>query len=266
MKWITPLVFIMAILLAPGCDRKAVDEAARLGIENDTLKKENVEAKIGAERQKAELSAACQRVADFESQLAQSRGELAILRKECTDLKTELAVARAKAEQAALEKSALEKQNAAAEADRARNVKGTLVGAVSYFFNKNYGDKPDSGSRIFIIPEGSLPDLGKKCRGYLELKYTTGSDESKNQGWKDAGDALARYLLPVLHDPKTTKLLTDGAGAFSMKLTPGKYSIIVKSAHRTALTLAEVDGSMQYFETVIKPDEQANVAARFSTW
>jgi hypothetical protein len=266
MKRITPLLFTLAGLLAVGCNQKAVEEAGRLRTENDAIKQEVFEAKITIERQKAELNAAHQRVSDFEGQLTQCRGELATARKECADLKADLASYRTKAEQITQEKAALEKQITAADAERARNAKGTLVGAVSYFFNNNYGDKPDSGSKIFIISTAKLPELGQKCRKYLELKNTLGSDETKNKEWKDAGDALAQYLLPVLYDPQTTKLMADGSGAFSMKLAPGKYSIIVKSAHRTALTVAEVDGSMLYFETEIKPDEQANVAARFSTW
>jgi hypothetical protein len=261
-------LIIYPLLLLSGCNRAAIEEAALLRRENDSLKQEVHEGKLLLERQKAELSVANQRLSDLQQQQLRDRDDLAALRKECTAMASEATAWRAKAEQAAGEKMKLEQQIVSAAAERAKNTKGTLVGAVSYFFNQNYGDKPDSGSTIFIVPAAECPGLDQKFKNYLKVKYASinGATAANEKAWKDEGELLAEYLRPIIHGPKATKLLADGSGAFSMRLSPAKYAVIVKSAHRTAMTVAEVSGSMQYFEVEVKPDEQANIAARFYLW
>lgn len=38
-------------------------------------------------------------------------------------------------------------------------VKGSIFGVVTYYFNKNYGDKPDVGAEVYIAVSTKIPDF-----------------------------------------------------------------------------------------------------------
>jgi hypothetical protein len=179
-----------------------------------------------------------------------------------------------------LRSSAVEAE-ASRQAEQA-NRKGELTGSVSYFFNDNYGYKPDVGSEAFVWRKGVYPEslplnLAKYhlLKSTLTLKSIGGelnqwqkkmlveSGIGSAQDLETMGGTLFDQLRVVIDDMRTIKLSIDGSGGFRHSLPPGDYYLLVRSSHRSSTSLLEVSGDWDVQAFTIAPGEEAGVTVKF---
>jgi len=171
----------------------------------------------------------------------------------------------------------------------------TLKGVVSYYFNANYGDRPDTGAKAYILTEEDLVALGtseSQLYRYLIAYAKLGADpidievalnSAKSEKAKKAmaqrlGDKpalLAKFKevndstsdvmakLDVLPVWQAKRVTADGGGVFTKKLAPGAYYVIVLSAHRKHNTTTELGGQYTLKKVLIK-DDDLEIPIRFS--
>lgn len=123
---------------------------------------------------------------------------------------------------------------------------GILTGVVTYFFNDNYGDKPDVGSEIFILPEKYKDTCLQLLRFQSEVLSRTTAELSRELGHEYPHQKMSQsdfeqlethvslFIEELKYDKLSdvNKVLANGNGSFSIYLTPGKYYLIARSAHR----------------------------------
>ena len=164
--------------------------------------------------------------------------------------------------------------------------KGVITGTVTYFFNDNYGDKPDVGSEIKVWNASAFgPDELKLLLKYdsIRLTETLYSLETQNGHVDDrvlkeliaagmnTNDDWARYSTHVdsiLSKAKSTLELTaDGNGAYHCKVPVGKYIVRIQSAHRKGeFETKEYMGKFSIKEADLGNDDEANVSAKFDQY
>jgi hypothetical protein len=91
---------------------------------------------------------------------------------------------------------------------------GTVKGTLTYFFNQNSGNRPDIGSRIYLVPGHVSVGAGGMFRA--------------------GDDGLAAIVMAIgLRNPDSVKkTLSDGNGNFEFSAVPeGEYTLIVVSNH-----------------------------------
>ncbi len=152
----------------------------------------------------------------------------------------------------------------------------SLAGVVTYYFNDNYGFKPDVGSNIYIIDNKytkidssalliilsyQISVIRKKALSLLGSNITKEDEENA-----DRIDAIADSICTIVKtNPQTIKLAADGNGSYSRELDPGFYSILIVSKHRTAVAKTELDGKI-YLEIIrIESGKQYSVNAEFES-
>lgn len=157
---------------------------------------------------------------------------------------------------------------------------GELKGVITYYFNKNYGDKPDVGARIYVRKTDTT-GLKRSPTSIYEraavLKYLVDHkvDVEKysaqlkelNGDTKEGFDALNSAVIKDLYSidkDESAKIMTaDGNGSYSTKLIPGLYEVIMISKGRTSLSVAEIMGKIATKIITIKPDDVKTLDHRF---
>jgi len=161
----------------------------------------------------------------------------------------------------------------------ANSDKGELKGVVTYFFNKNFGDRPDIGATVLInrtdsingnksligvyqIAQSykSLITLGviSKDKVNIELKKLNADTE---EGFKKLDFNAWKELLEF--EAKALKLTVDGSGSYSVKLDAGMYEVIIVSKGRRGYTTTENLGQVYRKLITIKSGEVCNFDKRF---
>lgn len=207
----------------------------------DDLMAREADLQKARDRLQSELQSLSSRLAVADASLAETKGALDALRAEFNAYREQ---------QERAEEARLKAQLA--------NQKGDLFGTVSYFFNENYGFKPDSGSEIWIWRSDQYPDFD--ANQLIDFLF------GRIQLTKDAERALASTLMRIQYAKDTLKASADGNGAFQRKLSPGRYYVLVQSAHRKNLNLLEVTGKLSFHIVDIAPNEQANIDAKFHVY
>ena len=165
--------------------------------------------------------------------------------------------------------------------------KSTLKGVVSYYFNANYGDKPDTGAKAYILTGEDLATLGtsdKQLFRYLIAYAKLGDDPisvkaemeaprapwvkkeiAKRLGEKPAllaqlnqiDDSVSTVIAKLDVQPKweASRVTSDGSGVFSKKVAPGTYYVVVVSAHRQHHTKSEINGQYYLKKVEMKEDD-----------
>lgn len=141
-------------------------------------------------------------------------------------------------------------------------------GNVQYFFNDNYGDKPDVGADIWFLSMDSLgngiDDINSidtlfllnyygievfwnshllnntKELHPLLLKYGIESQDQFDEFQK----SVSSELMQMGYHSSTIKTVADGNGTFSKSLRPGTYIVVIKSKHRDALNYVDHGGEV----------------------
>jgi hypothetical protein len=170
--------------------------------------------------------------------------------------------------------------------------KYAVKGVVSYFFNKNYGDKPDTGATAYVLTEEDLKTVNTSYSqiyrylfAYVRAETATieansaalkrtrvprsqraevdKEIEDANQKLaqqtlliKQVGDSVGTAIIKLGMDAWAAKRVTsDGNGVFSKKVVPGKYLVLVISAHRQHSTMAEISGQIALKKVEVKDDD-----------
>jgi len=168
--------------------------------------------------------------------------------------------------------------------------KGKITGVVTYFFNDNYGDKPDVGAEILIINISKIPDFKYltvdsfyHANTYKNLydSYAAMSEipdnisnELKEYGvdTKERFDALDKRTDDELDKIRyefnyyCIKLVVDGNGNFSSNVPPGKYYVYVQSNNRKGHSRTEIMGKIYCKKVVVKSGETSNLNAKFDLY
>lgn len=241
------------VLCTVGCTQK-------LQSENVALKENLTQASLQIAKLSAQYEAAQARIGDLQKAIAAAETEkkelcvaLAAANKMTDDLRENITKLQATSEIATQRAVSLEQESV-------ENRRGDLVGAVGYYFNDNYGIKPDAGSTIYIFKKDDYPvfDAGLLSK-FLTLKASNASASQEMGNQKSF-----QHMLDVsLVGEKTIKLSADGSGAFRIRMRPGHYAVVTQSAHRTGNCLVEILGQLSYQEVDVSVGDQANVAATF---
>jgi hypothetical protein len=135
---------------------------------------------------------------------------------------------------------------------------GNLSGVVTYFFNDNYGDKPDVGAKVFVYKttkEKSKKELFHKYSdayryrlmlSYIKKKDPRYAEYSKklddlgiisDEDFKELDKKVSAELfnftdMNFITDPDNSKSVTvDGNGNYSFQLEPGFYEVLFQSKY-----------------------------------
>ena len=164
--------------------------------------------------------------------------------------------------------------------------RSSLSGVVTYYFNENYGDKPDVGAKITINKIGdknenaveSLYEKFTTARKMTLLSYTKKKDpkfaeytnELNELGIYSQSDLdkldteLATILIKRTSKEGVKNITVDGNGKYLIQLEPGFYEIIMTSKGRTALSTTEISGKVFVKNIEIKSNESVILDNSFS--
>lgn len=168
---------------------------------------------------------------------------------------------------------------------------GKIAGVVTYYFNDNYGDKPDVGAKVLIINSLKVPDfhfatvdnfLKAKTYKLLYDSYVTMGQTPNNsikENVKAYGvetaegfDALDKRAVNELDKIRfdnifyCTKVVADGNGTFSVNVAPGKYYVYITSNNRRGKNITEILGKVNCKEIEVKSGQTSNLNAKFDLY
>ena len=150
------------------------------------------------------------------------------------------------------DKAVPQNQNKVTNTAESKPITGNITGVVTYYFNENYGDKPDIGAEVYAADSTQIPDFsyatvdsfyhGNFYRNiwlqYKELKILVPEDILKQvKKWnvedKVIFDSLDRKatinFLKIKNGKDNYKTVVDGSGKYIITVKPGTYYIIIKS-------------------------------------
>lgn len=255
-KLIAALSLVFAFLLSAGCSKKAEEENIQLRLALTESAAKNSASAVEIAKLTSERDRLKDSLNEAQSSIS-SIGESSKTRE--LELKAQLsdAIEKLRASERSLAES--EQKVLALERQAKENVAGEIKGTVHYFFNHNFGEKPDTGSKVYIFLESDHPSFDpEKLTEYEKLKK-----EGDSEKIKSIDGALFKMLASAQFDKKTKRLAVDGNGSFSAKLKSGAYWVIIQSAHRTSLTMLEVAGQLSWERVEVVAGEEIQIAAHF---
>lgn len=164
-------------------------------------------------------------------------------------------------------------------------IQGSIFGVVTYFFNKNYGDKPDVGAEVYIADSIKITDFNLATVDsfhyasfykniYLDYK-SMGKvpdnimEQVKKYNLEDklAFDSLdksaATNIFKIKYAKDVMKTVVDGSGNYSVKLKPGTYYVYIKSNNREGISMTEISGKVKCQKVIVKDGEDTNMSCNF---
>jgi len=110
------------------------------------------------------------------------------------------------------------------------SVPSEIKGVFTYYFNSNYGSKPDAGSRIYLLDGNSVFSPSQD-----DFFWVT----------EDTIDLVSKYDDKKTQYKILSKATSDGNGSFSIKgVRPGKYLAIMVSSHSKGRDLLTLKGKI----------------------
>jgi hypothetical protein len=169
---------------------------------------------------------------------------------------------------------------------------GKISGVVSYYFNENFGNRPDGGAAIYILDSASASSLDLKSiaglkkafanfmetkmkyeadslvdalidhhkEGSVKVHAYTSPDSSLatfNEMGSRALQALKKYRLAA------TKVLADGNGNYTKTLPPGKYCILIESGNARNMPMHGLSGQIYFRFVQVKPGREEKLSNSF---
>ena len=305
------LITLIVLLATSGCDDSSKREAAALRGNLDTISvkyQAAIEEKAKAEAEviklRSELSVATDRMGELKRQFEALRADNLRMLDSLNQAERRASAAenKALAEQTAANsiKQALDRRESELleEVSRLRykseSQKGTLSGVATYYFNRNYGYKPDIGSEVFVVPKSAYQDfdfavlekfiyvrrlrmlssveienvalgakLGIKISKSNILSALEKTGVATESDWKALAWEAVRAWGIAANGKSTIKLVADGNGAFKRSFPSGEYYILIKSRQRTGLNSVEILGKIHAEKVTINSDEEVSVSAKF---
>lgn len=181
---------------------------------------------------------------------------------------------------------------------------GRLEGVATYFFNDNYGDKPDVGAKVIVcnvkdLRPGVIDSLQlfiaakshinqihfyeEMEKSYKELglnKYKEDIEGFKKKVEEEKGNLIQRTklsegefeklkneltLLTIEFSiHKTQEVVCDGSGKYEISLSPGEYYLLIQSNHRKNYTTGEIFGILDMDDVNIKSSQTVSKNFNFS--
>jgi hypothetical protein len=159
--------------------------------------------------------------------------------------------------------------------------KGELKGVVTYYFNQNYGDKPDIGAKIYVRQADTTNGMrsvinqyqrARVCRSLIEYKTQIESctktlqelNADTDEKFSALDSKVSKDMLQLdIFDKSVIKVTADGNGSYSLKLNPGLYELVIVSKGRKGLTVAEALGKIEQKYFRIEAGESKVVDVRF---
>ena len=164
-------------------------------------------------------------------------------------------------------------------------IQGSIFGVVTYFFNKNYGDKPDVGAEVYIADSTKITDFNLAIIDsfhyasfyrniYLEYKSMGKVPDEimerikkYNPEDKLAFDSLdksaAANIFKLKFAKDVVKTVVDGSGNYSVKLKPGTYYVYIRSNNREGVSITESTGKVVCEKVIVKGGEDTNMSCNF---
>jgi len=109
---------------------------------------------------------------------------------------------------------------------------GTIKGVITYYFNFNFGNKPDVGASVTLIEgEVKIPAthqfLGGSGKAYItDVPAVKAAIDQGNDPKKGVEKFITSYKV-IQH------ATANGDGSYEMNDVPvGRYSVVIQSAHR----------------------------------
>jgi hypothetical protein len=162
--------------------------------------------------------------------------------------------------------------------------KATIKGVVTYFFNNNYGDKPDVGAKIYIRKIDTTNNktsiflnkyqTAKVCRSLMSItgtpdKYAKELKELGIESEKDFEDLSTnarKYLTQMKFDSNTKSVTADGNGNYTISADAGLYEVVYISKGRQGNTIVDIDGKIDLATVVLKAGDEVVKDIRFSLY
>ena len=172
---------------------------------------------------------------------------------------------------------------------------GVLKGVVTYYFNSNYGYKPDVGSSVYVLSESKLNFIKNGINGsiswdtiaifsrlklclllkslYAETgeQLSVGCDSLLNHFGitNNASEKVffsrvfSNYFRFTDLNQDTKYVNVDGNGNYSIQLPEGIYYVIVKSSGRKGESIVEIEGKIITKRIEIKSGNDTILNAKF---
>lgn len=132
---------------------------------------------------------------------------------------------------------------------------GSVSGVVTYYFNENYGTRPDVGSVVLVLP------------GRVQLPY------DKYLLFLDDDLVLTSSLEFNADESKESKVrivkrtAVDGNGAYHVSgIEPGTYTLLIKSSHRSGTSHRDIRGNVYCQTLQITSGCSVDVTYEFTKW
>ena len=159
---------------------------------------------------------------------------------------------------------------------------GAVHGVVTYFFNDNYGAKPDVGAKVWLLkgtqdlPSNDTPIWGE--HGRLNIGVATGR-VAPIGGFRTYADQIALLdaqieaeKAVVAGTPRPTsstieclgECSADGNGNVALDgVPPGDYTIAILSAHRSAWSMRDHPNAWAWKHVVVEAGRTADASCDF---
>lgn len=133
--------------------------------------------------------------------------------------------------------------------------KGTIRGTVIYYFNRNYGSKPDTGTGIWLVgPKVEIPEDRMFLGTTQEIILVNPKNDSQ------------KVTIPVVRHT-----MADGNGNFELLDIPaGSYTIIMESEHTNGprgealrITQRDVLHRIEYRDIEVRPNQTTDASLDF---
>jgi hypothetical protein len=255
------------------------EQIGRLSAEKDKIKSDRDKLESELIRKQGEIAASAERLADSRARIDELKQEVTAQRAFSSGLSDTLKANERQSKEQKMEFASkiadLETQLQKLKTPQ----KGELTGVVTYFFNENFGDKPDVGAEITIFPADGNPGFDYSVmEAYRDVKYAmrirgTFSAEAQQilgkyhisnaRDWQELDSRAAEMMLKAMTGGNSIQLTADGNGAFKRSLQPGSYFVMIRSKHRKGMTVCEIQGKIVVQKIEIKSSEEISVDAKF---
>jgi hypothetical protein len=134
--------------------------------------------------------------------------------------------------------------------------KGSVEGTVTYYFNANYGNKPDVGTQIFLVSRDKWPNRwshnlpeDQDVMGSSGLIFVSSGATPPSDG---GAIEVQKYTA------------ADGSGRFVIRdVAPGKYILVMRSKHVIKHTQRDDLGMFEVHSLEVKAGETTDCSSDF---